>query len=161
MSGSQMMLVLAGLVLLGLLTININRVISSSQDQTNNSEYLAVATEVGQNLLNKISSKSFDQGTVSNPVFNDSLLTPANALGFETGETPATYNDVDDYNNYTENDTTPRAGVFHLKVFVNYVDSTNANTILTSSVSRTKRILVDVASDFMKDTVKLYYYKSY
>lgn len=156
-----MILVIGGFVLFSLLVINIDRVITSSEEQTNHSEYLAVATEVGQNLLSKISSKAFDQNTVSNPVFSPSLLTPAASLGYETGETPATFNDVDDYNNYTENDTTPRAGVFHLRSIVNYVDSTNSNIVLTSSVSRIKRIQVDITSDFMKDTVKLYYYKSY
>ncbi len=156
-----MLLVIGGLVLFSVLVLNINNTITSSQEQTNNAEFLAVATEVGQNLLNKISSKAFDQNTISNPKYSPSLLTPANSLGYESGETPATYNDVDDYNNYQEIDTVPRAGVFNLKVFVNYVDTTNLNTVLPSSVSRIKRIKVDVANKFMKDTVRLYYYKSY
>ncbi len=156
-----MMLVIGGLVLFSAMVLNINNVITSSKEQTNNSEFLAVATETGQNLLNKISSKAFDQNTISNPAYKPGLFTPANSLGPESGETPATYNDVDDYNGYTETDTVPRAGIFNLKAFVNYVDTTNLNTVLTSSVSRIKRIQVDVTNNYMKDTVKLYYYKSY
>ena len=161
MSGSQILLVIGGLVLFSLLAINVNKSIINSDLQTSNSEYVATATSLGQSIINKISTKAFDQGTVGNPVFNSNLLTPANALGPETGETPATYNDVDDYNNYTEADTTPRAGVFNILVTVNYVDDNNPSTILTASTSRTKRIQVAVFNSFMKDTLYMYSYKCY
>ena len=161
MNGSQLLLVIGGLVLFSLLAVNVNKSIVNSDLQTSNSEYMATATSLGQSLINKINTKSFDQGTVGNPVFNANLLTAANALGPETGETPATYNDVDDYNNFTEADSTPRAGVFNIRVTVNYVDDTNPNTILTAATSRTKRIQVAVTSQFMKDTVFMYSYKSY
>ncbi len=156
-----MLLVLGGLVLFSLLAINVNKSIANSSIQTDNSEYIATATSVGQSVINKISTKSFDQGTIGDPTFNTSLLTAANALGPETGEIPAAYNDVDDYNNFTEVDTTPRAGIFNILVHVNYVDDTNPNTILTSSTSRTKRIQVAVKNNFMTDTLFMYSYKSY
>ncbi len=161
MSGSQLLLVIGGLVLFSLLAVNVNKSIINSDLQTSSSEYVVTATSLGQSLINKISTKSFDQGTVGNPVFNSSLLTPANALGPEPGETAATYNDVDDYNNYTEADTTPRAGIFNISVSVNYVDDNNPNTILTSITSRTKRIQVAVFNSFMKDTLYMYSYKCY
>lgn len=161
MSGSQLLLVIGGLVLFSLLAVNVNKSIANSDIQTRNSEYVSTATSIGQSVINKINTKSFDQGTIGNPVFNANLLTAANALGPETGETPATYNDVDDYNNFTEADTTPRAGVFNILVAVNYVDDNNPNTILTNTTSRTKRIQVAISNQFMKDTLYMYSYKSY
>lgn len=161
MSGSQLLLVIGGLVLFSLLAVNVNKSIANSDIQTSNSEYVSTATSIGQSVINKINTKSFDQGTIGNPVFNANLLTAANALGPETGETPATYNDVDDYNNFTEADTTPRAGVFNILVAVNYVDDNNPNTILTNTTSRTKRIQVAISNQFMKDTLYMYSYKSY
>ncbi len=160
MSGSQILLVMGGLVLFSLLAINVNRSIINSDMQTSNSEYVVTATSLGQSVINKISTKAFDQGTVGNPTYNANLLTAANALGPEAGEIPSTYNDVDDYNNYTEADSTPRAGVYNILVTVNYVDDNNPNTIL-STTSRTKRIQVAISNQFMKDTLFMYSYKSY
>ena len=156
-----MLLVIAGLVLFSLLAININKTIANSSEQTDKAAYLAMATSIGQNLINRISSKAFDQGTISNPPYSAGILTPAASLGPEAGETPGTYNDVDDFNGYLETDTTAYTGIFHSSVLVNYVSESNPDSLLTNSTSRTKRIEVLVANNFMPDTVKLYYYKSY
>ena len=160
MSGTQTLLTILGLILFSLLAINVNKSIINSSSQTDASEYIATATTIGQSVLNMVGSKSFDQGTIGNPTYNANLLTPANALGPETGETPATYNDVDDYNNFADADTTPRAGIFNILVRVNYVDDNNPGSII-NTVSRTKRIQVAVKSAFMKDTLFMYSYKSY
>ncbi|MCL5027777.1 MAG: hypothetical protein M1480_02025 [Bacteroidetes bacterium] len=161
MSGSQLLLVIGGLILFSLLAVNVNKSIANSDLQTSNSEYISTATSLGQSVINKINTKAFDQGTIGDPVFDPTKMTPANLLGHESGETPATYNDVDDYNNFTEADTTPRAGVFNILVHVNYVDDNNPKTILTSSTSRTKRIQVAISNQFMKDTLYMYSYKCY
>ncbi len=161
MSGSQILLVIGGLVLFSLLAINVNNSMLNSDVQTDNSEYISTAASLGQSIINKIYTKSFDQGTVGNPVFKKSLLTSVSSLGPETGETPLTYNDVDDYNNFAQSDTTPRAGVFNVLVHINYVDDNDPNVVLTSSTSRTKRIQVAVSSKFMKDTLYMYSYKCY
>jgi hypothetical protein len=161
MNGHQMLLVLAAIVLFSLLAINVNRTIYSSETQTNKSEYLATATAVGQSVMNKISNKAFDQGTINNPAFNFAIITAPDSLNCETGESYSTYNDVDDYNNYTESDTTPRSDVYNVRVQVNYVNDNNFLDIINSK-SHTKRIEVLVTSNYMApDTLHLYYYKSY
>ena len=161
MSGSQILLTILGLALFSFLALNVNKVVLNSSSQTDASEYIATATTIGQSVINMVSSKSFDQNTIGNPAYtNNNMFTPANKLGPENGETPAKYNDIDDYNNYADADTTPRAGIFNILVRVNYVDDNNPNTIL-STTSRTKRIQVAVKSPFMKDTLFMYTYKSY
>jgi hypothetical protein len=169
MSGSQMILVIGGLILFSILVINVNSSVTNMQSQTNSSEYFSEAADLAQNMINRISSKAFDQHTLSDSIVTDvSTLTPAASLGPESGETLSTYNDVDDFNNYTETDTTTVAGIFHLKVKVNYVSDNNFNTVLYTQ-SLTKRIQVAVTSPYMldnrvdnqQDTLKLNYYKIY
>lgn len=160
MSGSQILLTICGLTLFSFLALNVNKVILNSSSQTDASEYIATATNIGQNVLNMINTKSFDQNTIGNPTYNASLFTPANLLGPDSGESAVSYNDIDDYNNFADADTTPRDGVFNILVHVNYVDDDNPNTVI-NTVSRTKRIQVAVKSLFMKDTLFMYAYKSY
>ncbi len=160
MSGTQILMTILGLALFSFLALNVNTVILNSSSQTDASEYISTATTVGQSVLNMVSSKAFDQHTIGNPPYSANLFTPADSLGAEPGETPATYNDVDDYNNYTDADTTPRAGIFNILVHVNYVDDNNPQTVLATT-SRTKRIQVEIKSPFMKDTLYMYTYKSY
>ena len=161
MNGHHMLMVLAAVVLFSLLAINVNRTLYTSESQTNKSEYLATATAVGQSVINKISNKAFDQGTINNPPFSYGILTSPDSLGHETGEAVSSYNDVDDFNNYTESDSTPRSDVYNVHVLVNYVDDNNAKTVVNVK-SHTKRIEVLVTSVYMApDTLHLYYYKSY
>lgn len=154
-------MVLAALVLFSLLVINVNRSLSSSEMQTNESEYTGTATAVGQSVMHTISNMAFDQGAVNNPAFNYDILTSPDSLGPESGETVSTYNDVDDYNNYADSVSTPRSDFYNYRVLVNYVDDDNFKANINSK-SHTKRIEVIVTSKFMApDTVRLYYYKSY
>lgn len=160
MSGTQMLLVMGGLILFSFLGLNINKSLTNSQLQTNNSEYIVTATTIGQNVLNRISTKAFDKYTVSNPAYSQGLFTPADSLAPANGEKVSQYNNIDDFNNYTEIDSTPRTDNYTIKVAINYVDDNNSTTIL-STTSRTKRIQVEVTNPLMKDTVYLYAYKSY
>jgi len=160
MSSVQTLLTICGLALFSLLALNVNKIILTSSSQTDASEYINTATNAGQNVLNMISRKAFDQNTIGNPPYKNNLFTSVNLLGPDSGETIATYNDVDDYDGYTVADTSPRAGVFNVLVHVNYVDDNNPGSVI-NSLSRTKRIQVAVKSPFMKDTLFMYAYKSY
>jgi hypothetical protein len=160
MSGVQMFLVIGGITLFALLSMNVNRSIAFSEDQKLNSEFIAAATSVGQSLINEITSKDFDHSTQNNGPYSYYLLTTPNALGPEAGEVLATYNDVDDYNNHTREVTVPRSGTFSTSVEVKYVDDMDKKLIINQK-SRTKRIKVTVTSPFLSDTINLYYFKSY
>ncbi|MHB8579452.1 MAG: hypothetical protein ACYDA4_06290 [Ignavibacteriaceae bacterium] len=160
MSGSQMLLVMGGLILISFLGLNINRSITNAQLQTYNAEYIATATAIGQSVLNKVTTKAFDKNTVSNPVYSQGLFTPADSLAPSPGKQVSAYDNIDDFNNYTEVDSTPRSDNYTVRVTVNYVDDNNSATIL-STTSRTKRIKVTVTNPMMGDTVYLYSYKSY
>lgn len=158
MSGVQMFLVIGGITLFSVMILNINHSVALAEEQRIDSELLSTATSVGQSLLNEITSKAFDNAIILNPAIILNQLTLP--LGPELGEVYSTFNDVDDYHGYIDTVSTPRGGDFKFKVNVNYVNNNNVDLILPTR-TRTKRIEVLVQNDFMQDTLKLYYYKSY
>jgi hypothetical protein len=112
-------------------------------------------------MIQEIEANSFDQNTVSAAVATTSGL--STTLGPESGETFATYNDIDDYNNYTRVDSTLPSAVFNVKCKVDYVTSA-APDVATSTPTWNKRISVYVTSPSMMisagnvtkaDTVKI------
>ncbi len=81
-----------------------------------------------------------------------SELTPSDHLGPETGETTSiTFNDVDDYNNYSRIDTIPNSAIFKTAVFVSYVQVSGNTITQTSSKTFNKEITVYVTSDYLLD----------
>lgn len=160
MGGIQTFLSLGAMVLFAVLALNLNRTIINSEEQKIDAEVVSTATALGQTLINDISKRGFDEGTLSFPAYNANILTNVGSLGPESGEILSTYDDVDDFNNYTKIDSTPRLGVFNLKVLVNYVDEDNQVTVINAK-SRAKRIQVSVYNSFRSDTLYLTTYKSY
>lgn len=155
-----MFLVIGAILLFALLTLNVNRTILVSQDQEVSSEYIMLATSSAQNLMNQITTKAFDEGTISQPAYSSDILTAPANLGPETGEAVANYDDIDDFNLYTKADPNLRGGTFNLKVWVNYVNDSNVDVIM-STKTRTKRIKIATQNPSMADTLFLYSYKFY
>ncbi len=75
-------------------------------------------------------------------------------MGPDAGQPYDTFNDIDDYNNYTKTDSSMPSAVYNIKCFVTYVNPTNPD-VAVSTQTWHKRILVQVTSKSMKDTVRL------
>src|SRR5713101_8013520 len=116
----QTVMVIGSFMLFSLLTVTINGAIIDKIDATYQSESIIAATTLGQGLIQEISLKAFDQAVVAGTVDSVSELTPVNKLGKDRGETYATFNDIDDYNTFTRNDTITN-GIFTSSVRVQYV----------------------------------------
>lgn len=156
----QTYLAIGAIILFTLLILNVNNMVISNQDVQVNSEAYSGAASVADAMTNEINAKAFDKSTINNTVLDMNTLTLPSALGPEAGEVYPAFNDIDDFNNYTRNDTTPRLGVYKIKVNVNYVDDANATSIINAK-SRTKLITVCVFNASMPDTFKLFSYRSY
>ncbi|MBR9977441.1 MAG: hypothetical protein KFH87_05080 [Bacteroidetes bacterium] len=160
MGGAQMMLVLGALVLLSLMVLNINRAQLESERQMSQAEYILAATAVGQSMISEISSKHFDATTASNESAPVSSFTSPHHLGAGSWESYPNFNDFDDFHRFNTTVNTPRAGNFRIRCLVDYVDPMTPN--VTSGIrTRTKRLRVNVSSDFLDDPVNLVYYKSH
>ncbi|MFZ1731892.1 MAG: hypothetical protein WBQ23_13315 [Bacteroidota bacterium] len=160
MGGVQMLLVLGAMLLLSILVLNTNRARFMSEQQMAQSEYTIAATAVGQSLISEISSKTFDAATSTYEFAAVSSFTAPNSLGHNSSEVYPNYNDVDDYHGFNTEISTPRAGTFRLSVVVDYVNPATPD-VRSSVRTRTKRIRVGVASDFLDTPVNLVYYKSH
>ena len=157
MSAGQQLLVLAAIVLL---SIYILRVYTTENNSTKNiitNAAIIKATGVAQTLLEQIQTEAFDSSTVSKTVNSIGVLTPVACLGNDPGETTvAKFNDLDDYNNYTETDTIGSNDLFNIKVKVSYAAKMNPD-VTSSSPTFSKRIDVSVYNKYLKliDTLKL------
>lgn len=160
MDNSQMFLVLGAVVLLAILVLNVNRTILSSTDNSLQAQAITTTTSVAQQTVDLIRSKSFDESTVSAAVTDSNDFTAPASLGYESGESINSYDDVDDYKNYSSIVSTPRLGDVSVSVKVGYVNS-NLPDVLVSTRTRMKRVEVKAKSIYLPDTLKLYYYSSY
>ncbi len=160
MDNSQMFLVLGAVVLLAILVLNVNRTILSSTDNSLQAQAITTTTSVAQQTIDLISSKSFDESTISAAVTDINNFTAPASLGYDSGESVNSFDDVDDYKNYSDVVSTPRLGNVSVRVNVGYVN-TNLPDVLVSSRTRMKRIEVKAKTIYLPDTLKLYYYSSY
>lgn len=168
--GAQTLLVLGAIVLTALLAVAINWSISSSNDSTYQASVIVSANQLGKELIDEISSKEFDQNTTAGKF----VANPAgfSNIGKDAGESSrAAFNDVDDYNNYTDSVTTG-AGKLKYSIVVTYaaVDtltpSSSSPDTPSGSKTRMKKITVSITAPdyqktFFKDTIKFCYYKCY
>ena len=102
---------------------------------------MARANHLASNLFEEIRSKRWDENTGA----------ASATLGPDTGETRATYDDVDDFHGLNETPPKDSQGVtmsgstgFRQQVSVCYVASTDLNTCLGSGTSNYKKITVTV-----------------
>lgn len=160
MDNSQMALLLGAIVLLAILVLNVNRTILSSTDNSFQAQSITATTSVAQQTIDLISSKSFDESTVNDAVTDTNNFTAPSSLGPESGESVASYDDIDDYRNYSTIVSTPRLGNVSVLIKVGYVNPTLPDVLL-SSRTRMKKIEVRAKSIYLPDTLRLYYYSSY
>lgn len=157
MGGYQTLLVLGSIVLLSLLALTVHRTVLSSSDSIYDAESIIEANNAAQQIVSDIITKDFDEAVVNGSATDESSFSVS--LGPEAGETLSTYDDVDDYNNSLTSVQQP-SEVFQTSVKVNYVSPGTPDNI-SAARTRIKRILVNVYSNALPDTVKMYYYSSY
>jgi hypothetical protein len=149
----QMLLTILSTMLLGKIILTINQTTLLAGQTKDMAEYRITATSLGTSMLEQTNGLSFDQITATMDVLNTSSLTAATALGPEGSETAATYNDIDDYNNYMKMDTVANSAIFKTRVMVNYVQVAGGTIATASTQTWSKRVKVYVSSTFLEDTL--------
>ena len=155
MNSGQMLLVLFGMIIFGMLSLNVYKSSSSREDTLRTNEAFLNATGLAQSMINEIESKAFDQNTVHKAATSADSLTSPDLLGSDAGETSATqFNDIDDYNNYITTDSLSRLGVYTVGVKVYYIQ--NMSPDVKSNVQTfSKQVDVSVTNFCLPDTLKL------
>ncbi|MDR3609768.1 MAG: hypothetical protein P4L27_04350 [Ignavibacteriaceae bacterium] len=148
MGTGQTMITLLAMVLLSFMILRVNNLFLQTTTTLNTTKFDVLAFSLAESMIQEIEANAFDQATVTAVVSSTSSL--STTLGPESGETFATYNDIDDFNNYTRIDTVPEKSgvVFNIRCKVDYVTST-APDVPTSTKTWNKMITVYVTSPFM------------
>jgi hypothetical protein len=157
MTNIQMILALGAMILLTILITNVNKNSLAVEDVMYDSNFGITATSIASSIIEDASKKRFDQVFYvdSSTVYDPNYFTPAADLGVDSGEDisdPKTFNDFDDYDNYSAIDNTMPSAIFNIYCTVNYVNDTALDD---SSNTQTyhKKITVKVWSKSMRDTM--------
>ncbi len=145
------------------LTLNAHRTVLIASQMRMDSEYVITAAEVAESMINEVKNKAFDEQTVAQDIFSENELSAV--LGPDSGETPSTYDDIDDYITDGEINTariisTPRVGSYNVSITVVYVNPAAPGQV-TVSATRMKRIRVTVSSARLLIPLRLDYFASY
>jgi hypothetical protein len=141
---TQILLIMGAMMLIAQVSMNVNSSVLDNSELSYENQAIIDATVIAQTMVREVGAKSFDQKTVTGKVLVADSLTAPNKLGKETGETYATFNDIDDYNGYTKVDSTSRLGKFDVGVRVWYTtlalrgESTNVPTFMKTVAVKVK-----------------------
>lgn len=157
MTSIQMILALGAMILLTILIMNVNKNSLSVEDVMYDSNFGITATSIASSIIEDASKKRFDSiyYVDSSTVYDVNDFTPAANLGVDSGEViidPKTFNDFDDYDNYTTIDSTMPSAVFNVHCKVTYVNDTALDDSANTQTFH-KKITVKVWSRSMRDTM--------
>ncbi len=150
MGQGQMLIGIAAIVMLSKLVLSGNNLMSTGEDMFLASQAIVEATTVGQSMIERITTRSFDNSIAAHGS-PDSLSFAA--IGRDAGEVDgadSTFNDIDDYNGYTQTVQSPKFGPMVVTCSVFFVRSTAPHDSLGSKTFM-KRINVRVDNTFMVD----------
>ena len=154
---NQILIVVMAITLLGVLLLPTARISLSRQQVLISSEAGSTATAIGQELLEEISVRKFDENKCGRTDSTNNANDFSATLGVDAGENasdPRTFDDVDDFNGYTTTVSSPRLGSFLDTVKVYYVTDTTPDAV-SGSQTFFKRIDVRVWNKYLftQDTV--------
>lgn len=131
----QTIFAIGALILLSTVVLSINSTIVNQQGWSVGTEAIITGTAIGQALIEEITVKRFDDDWPAKWFCDDSSrFVSSSSLGPDTDSlgvkevADTSFNDIDDYNNFSKTVNTERLGNFNLKCNVYYVDNNFAKT---------------------------------
>ena len=150
-----MVFALGAIFILSLIILNVNKRVLTTDDVMYDSNFGIIATSIATSIIEEASQKHFDELTDTSSVLSLSQLTSPANLGCEIGEDPSdskTFNDFDDFNGYTNTDTTILNEEFKVRCTVVYVNSNGLDS-QTNNQTYHKKLTVFVSHPSMADTI--------
>ena len=148
----ETLLVLGALVIFSVATLYLNDSKFDNDMTLMESEFRITAIGIAQSFIEEAQVMQYDEVLIDEEY--DELpddFTDVASLGPEDGESYPNYDDVDDFNGFTENETTPRAD-YIVNIQVSYSDTLNCVPEYESE-SFFKIMSVTVKSDFFQDSL--------
>lgn len=155
MNSSQFLLLAGGILFFTNLVLTFNRSSMSQALVVYENESFIYGESLSQGLLEEIQTRAFDENTVSSMVDSLEELSPANSLGYESGEDSINqFDDIDDFNNYAFTDSLSGQDNFVVNVSVYYI-----NTYLPDVISNlrtfSKRVDISLDNPYLQGTVRV------
>ena len=154
MNTGEIILVIGALILFSILAIFLNQSILDGDRTVTESQLINGATAVALSYIENAKRLSFDETAIADPELSEpsSLTSPAN-LGPESGESPADFDDIDDFHQYSDSFNT-NVLTYNVAITIAYIDTNNMGV---SEYNQTfyKQMRVFVHTPFIQDTVKL------
>ena len=156
----ELFLVLTSVLVLSLMTVNVNNTLMQGRETLQEIEIAQIAVSVAQRFIEEAKSKKFDTNVGSlGPGDMPAGFTNPGSLGPGGGETYPNFDDVDDYNNFST--TLYIKGLdFAVHIHVGYVEDTDPETVVNYETYY-KRMQVTVTSSWMNGQVILKHVFSY
>lgn len=156
----QTLLVLGALMLIGAITVFVNRNMFDTSERVTEANIMLTATGLGEAELNKAISYRFDE--VQNASTPTQLTTPS-TLGADQNERYPLFDDFDDYNNLDVS-ITSNGTKYQILGRVFYVTKNNLTTQQTAATNF-KRLILKVKSNYLyrlpDSSITLTYVSSY
>lgn len=154
-----MILTAGAMMLVSILVLTISSTQLTTQDSMQNAKFGILAISLGSSLLELASQKHFDEATTEDvaTATNQLTLTKDFGAGKEPGEyvdSLHTYDDYDDFHNYTNVDSTMPSAFFEIHCTVDYVDP-NVGGFISGTRTWHKMMTITITSPSMKDPVIL------
>lgn len=154
MNTGQSFLSIGALLLFSLVSLNFNSsVLTNTTVEVENKVYLT-AFSLADDLLEDIKQKAFDEATLDFPTTNPAILTSADILGPDGGETYPDYDDIDDFNGFVRAVSTPHAENYQITSVVLYVDGDNPDQNVWTQTFY-KKVTVTVSSPYLRNPIQL------
>ncbi|MCW9065124.1 MAG: hypothetical protein OQJ78_02430 [Ignavibacteriaceae bacterium] len=156
MNSGQSIISIAGIILISLLSLNVNQDIIQKSQLINSNEVLIGASSVAQAVIEEIQLKAFDENTIHKCTKYESNLCAPHHLGPDYGEySHNQFDDIDDYNNYSTSVELEHLGRYDISVKVNYKINMHTDQ-MSSTQTFVKEIAVEVDNFSLPNPVKFY-----
>jgi|YelNatPaOPRAMG01_1025707.scaffolds.fasta_scaffold01686_13 hypothetical protein len=162
MNTGQSLITILAMLLLSILILRVNNVYLNTGSALSYSKLEIIATSLASSRLDEICTKAYDENSVSAAINDSSKFTSPSKLGPESGEVYPDFDDVDDYNKFSINDSVKLlsnnpAEVFRDSCIVQYVAISGGKDFVTNYQTWNKKITVMVwdKNKSMPDTVTL------
>jgi hypothetical protein len=153
MGQRELLLLLGAITVFGAAALNVKRFIVDQDESMLRRQFEIYAVSLAQSFIEEAKVKNFDANVTdpSSPDPNDFTNPPA--LGPETGENYASFNDVDDYDGFSKTDSSG-LGEFNVAIQVGYVQESNPDVVVNAKTFY-KKLTVTVTHYFLEAPIAL------
>ncbi|MBK7105019.1 MAG: hypothetical protein IPH62_07035 [Ignavibacteriae bacterium] len=150
MNTGQSFLSLGAMVLVSLIVLQVNTGFVSTSSTLLDNKLNILAISLGSSIIEEASGKAFDEKTITDAASTTNDLTYANSLGPSYTESYPNYNDFDDFDGLTINNTSIPSANFTIISEVSYVNANNPDEAVTYPTWH-KKITVYITSKSLLD----------